>query len=1121
MMNSNPNQRKRVVIHLLVMFFLGVSLTASAREGSSVSLNFKNARVETVLKSISKQVGMDFVYSEQIVNVDRRVSIKVRGASLKTALQQLFKGTQVDFEVLNGKIYLEARKRESGEMPSPKPKSKPVPQTINVRGTVHDNSGEPIIGATVRMIGGSTAAITDMDGAFTIDVPADAQLEVSYIGFTTQRLSVKGRKSMAVTLLEDKKLLDEVVVVGYGSMKKSDLTGAVTVVGGQELASRQTTNLSLALQGAASGVTVTRTGGDPETVGSIRIRGITTISNADPLVIVDGVPGKLDLVNPDDVESLTVLKDAASASIYGARAAAGVIVITTKRAKSGVLDINYSYERTYEIPTELPDYVGARDYMLMANELKYNDNPSAGWWQAYTEDVVSNYARLNELYPDEYPNQDWSKAATKSHSTRQTHSVTLTGGNKTVRTLASFRYDTSDALYVNKNFRRYMIRVNNDVDINKYLSGHLDVNFKRSKSVAPVDAPWNSRRTPSIYAVKWSDGRWGDVKDGGNVLPRLYDGGSHTFWYNQLSGKAALDIKPLTGLKLSAVVAANYYFNKFKTMVKAVYYTKYAYPDDPKPMGGHNTTSLSEQRNDGYDLTYQLFANYDKQWGQHSLSAMVGYESYYNFSETESAGSDHLALTSFPYLDRGNSTYLSVGGNADQNAYRSFFGRLAYNYAGRYLVQANVRRDGSSRFAPGHRWGTFPSASVGYVISEEPWFKRLGCHWLSRLKLRASYGTLGNEQIGTNFPYQALLTIGETLLYTANGKQTLGTAAQYDYAVRDITWETTHTWDVGLEAAALDNRLWFNADIYQKNTRNMLMNLTIPRYIGFSNPKVNAGTMRTRGFDLELGWRDHAGAVGYSVSANLSDFISKITYLRGQDISSSAEKVNIEGSEFQEWYGYLSDGLFQTKEELAASPKTSDNVQVGDIKYKDISGPDGKPDGKISPEYDRVPLGGSLPRYTFGLHLTLDYKGFDLAATVQGVAKQNARISRAMVEPLADNWLNDPSILVGNYWSELNTDRENADVRYPRLSAKSADNNYAMSDYWLFNGRYLRMKNIILGYTLKAAWLKAASISKIRLYVSANDLFCLNGYPKGWDPETGGVGYPITMSLMVGASVEF
>ncbi|MGN1210837.1 MAG: TonB-dependent receptor [Candidatus Cryptobacteroides sp.] len=1099
--------RKLVIISVFAVF---AGLPAFAQK---VTLKFDDAKIQTVLSSIKQQTKLGLVYSDQILDINRKVSINVKDVELSEALAELFKGTETDFEIRNGKIYFIEKKSDSAAK-------------TDVKGTVTDQNGEPITGAFVHELGSPTnGATSDLDGHFSITVPSGASLEISFLGYQSAVVPVKGRNSLNISLVEDRELLDEVIVIGYGSMKRKDLTGATSVVSGAEVEGRKTTNLSLALQGATPGVMVTRSNGDPESTGSIRIRGITTISNADPLVIVDGVPGKLDLINPNDVESITVLKDAASASIYGARAASGVIVVTTKRANETSLDLNYSYEYNFEVPTELPEYVGAQDYMLMVNEISYNDNPSGGWWQNYTEDMVTNWLRLNASNPDKYPIANWQNAAFNKFASKQTHSILVSAGNKTIRTKASLRYDKSDGLYVNKDYNRIMARVNNDIEISKYVSAHFDVNFKRSKSVAPVDAPWYSRMTPPIYAIQWSDGRYADVKDGGNIMPRLLYGGTNTQWYNHLNGKFGIDIRPFEGFKISGVVAANMYFNKFKKFTKALTYTDYDYPDTPKQMSGHVTTKLDESRNDGYDITTQLFANYDKTINRHSISAMAGFESYYNFWESLGASRDRFATTSFPYIDRGNSTYQSTSGNADHNAYMSFFGRAAYNYAGRYLVQVNLRADGSSRFSKKYRWGYFPSASIGYVLTEEPFMKRIKQNWLSQLKIKASYGTLGNEQIGSTFPYQAEINVSEALLYGTNGPETFASAAQWNYAVEDITWETTKTWNVGVETAFFKNKFWLNADWFIKNTEDMLMNLTIPRYIGYSDPKVNAGTMSTKGFELEVGYRDHKGDFSWSVSANLSDFVSRITYLKGQDIGAENAKVNIEGGEFNEWYGYRCLGIYQTEADLEKYPaRLNSNVGLGDLIYEDISGPEGVPDGIISPEYDRELLGGSLPRFTYGLRLGFNWKGLDFSMTFQGVGKQNVRMTTAMIQPMKDNWYNHPAILKDNYWSALNTAEENATKAYPKISTKSASNNYAMSDFWIFNGAYLRMKNITLSYSIPGQLLEKAFgrvVKNIKVYASANDLFCLNKYPKGWDPEVSGIGYPITTSAMLGVSVTF
>lgn len=1110
-------------IGLFLLFVMIAQLHAENlySQNTVINLKLENATVEQVLDKIEKETDFSFLFTDKSVDIDWKVNVDVHDKNINELLDILFGGTNVQYRIVDKQIVLSNRPLLAEN----------VNQQKKISGKVIDANGDPVIGANVVEKGTTNGTITDMSGNFVLSVNPNAVLSVSYIGYVSKDIQVKDRSSFTISLEEDSELLDEVVVVGYGTMKKKDLTGAVGTLKGESLSARKTTQLSTALQGATSGVLVTRDNSAPGATASIKIRGVTTIGESSPLVIVDGVPGDINQVNPDDVESMSVLKDAASASIYGSRAAAGVIVITTKRAKENDLSLNYNFEYGWEMPTRLPEYVGAQRFMEMVNELRYNDNNAGGWYQTYSEDQVNNWIKNNATDPDAYPITDWQDEILKNSAPRQTHSINIAGGSKVVQTKASFRYDKTDGIYVNRNYERYMIRVNNDFKINKYIEAHLDVNFKRSKSEEPHRNPMDLqyRATPPIYAARWSNGMWGDVKDGENTLAMITDGGLKTSWYNRLGGKAAIDISPIEGLKISGVIAPTYNFDKVKSFRKQVPFT---YANDPNTvkgyMNGFTTTKLTENRNDSYDVTTQFFANYNKSFGQHDLSAMIGYEDYYAFWENLSASRDQYELMNFPYLDIGPENLRDNGGNAEEYAYRSFFGRIAYSYASRYLLQVNFRRDGSSRFAPDSRWANFPSLSAGWVVSEEQFMKNLNWNWLSFLKLRGSWGTLGNERITMTknsstvqnyYPYQSALNFGSALFYSGNSLNSLLSAAQQYYAVRNISWETTETWDIGLDANFLDGRLHFSGDFYKKKTKDMLLALEIPKFIGYDNPSVNTGNMHTTGYDLEIGWRDQVGDFRYSVSANLSDFISKMGNLGGTEFL--GEKVKMEGSQFDEWYGYISDGLFQTQEEVDNSPKLNNNVTVGDIKYKDISGPDGVPDGKISSEYDRVLLGGSLPRYMFGVNFSASYKGFDFSMMFQGVGSQNSRISRNMIEGLNTNWGGFPSILEGDYWSTNNTAAENAGVKYPRLTRNSVDANMSMSDYWMFNGRYLRMKNLTVGYTLPGVWTKKISMESVRFYLSGNDLFCLSKYPHGWDPEVSTTGYPITMSVLLGVSVNF
>ena len=1102
---------------------LSLSAFAANADAQQVSVTVSNAKVKTVLNSIADQTGLSLAYSAQVVDLNRKVSLNFVNTEVSEVLNAMFGNTAIGYEIKDGKIYLFKAAERTTALANQQKKI--------ITGTVVDPNGEAVIGANVVVKGTTNGTITDMDGKFSLEVPEGAMLLVSYIGYGDYETKVGNQSNLSITLKEDSKALDEVVVVGYGTMKKKDLTGAVGAVKGESLAARKTTQLSNALQGAVAGVTVTRDNSAPgATAGSIKVRGVTTIGDTSPLVIIDGIPGSINDVNPNDVESMSVLKDAASASIYGSRAAAGVIVITTKRAKENDLSLNYNFEYGWEMPTKLPQYVGAQRFLEMVNETRYNDNNSGGWYQTYSEDQVNNWLKYHETDPDAYPVEDWQDALLYSSAPRQTHSINIAGGSKVVKTKASFRYDQTDGLYINRDYERFMLRVNNDIQINKWMEAHLDVNFSRAKSEEPHRNPMELalRATPPIYAIRWTNGMWGDVKDGENPLAMITDGGTKTTWNNRIGGKAAIDITPIKGLKISGVIAPTYNFDKIKSFVKQVPYT---YANDPNTVKGYmaafSTTKLTEYRNDYYDVTTQFFANYNKTFGKHDLSVMVGYEDYYAFWENLNASRDQYELTGYPYLDIGPETYRDNSGNAEEYAYRSLFGRVTYNYDNRYLLQANFRRDGSSRFAPESRWANFPSFSAGWILSEEQFMKNLNWDWLSYLKLRGSWGTLGNERITdinnndkqNYYPYQSALNFNSALLYKGGVVTSVSTAAQQYYAVRNISWETTETWDIGLDANFLNSRLYFAFDYYKKNTRDMLIALEIPKFIGYDNPFVNTGKMQTKGYDLEIGWRDHIGDFSYSVSANLSDFVSKMGDLGGTEFL--GDQVKMEGSEFNEWYGYVSDGIFQTQEEVDNSPKLNNNVTVGDIKYVDISGPDGVPDGKISSEYDRVLLGGSLPRYMYGMNLSASYKGFDISMMLQGVGKQNARINREMVEGLKDNWTGFPAILEGNYWSVNNTEEENLNAKYPRLTRTNVEANMAMSDFWLFNGRYLRMKSLTVGYTLPSALTKKISMETVRFYVSGNDLFCISNYPYGWDPEVSVTGYPITMSVLLGVSVNF
>lgn len=1122
--------KKRISLWGVMSVFLMIPTTVFGEtvvswnaEENLFTVQATNSTVKDILNYIESHSDYVFVYAENVQKVlGNKVSISVVNREIDTILKELANKVKLDYKISGRQVIISMPKAE---------KIRQVPQSKNVKvmGNVADETGEVLIGASVMVKGTTVGTITDIDGNFSLDASKGATLQISYIGYISKEVTVDDRSSFNVILKEDSKTLEEVVVIGYGAVKKKDLTGAVAAVKGEDLAAKKTTTLSTALQGSVSGMTVSRDNSAPgASASSIRIRGITTMDNSDPLIIVDGIQcDNIDYVNSNDVESISVLKDAAAASIYGSKAAAGVILITTKRGSQSDLNMTYTGEFGWEIPTKQPDMVGVTRYLEMNNELLYNDNSTGGLFQLYTADQVKNWVNYNKTDPDNYPIVDWRDMMLKSSAPRQTHTLSISGGNKAVRTQASLSYDEVDGLYDGRGFQRYMFRANNDFTINKVISATLDVNVRHAKSKSTVYDPFDDmRKMPAIYPAVWSDGRIASGKSGANPYGLLLYGGNSVSRSTQVGGKAALTIKPLDGLSIQAIVAPFIYYQKSKKFRNAVSYTLM---DDPDTFGGYlegggvtySTNELTEGRNDNWHVTSQVIANYMKSFGKHDLTLMAGYENYVMKSETLSAGRDQYEFTQYTYLDVGPEDYMTNGGTGSEYTSNSFFGRIIYSYADRYLFQANVRHDGSSRFASQYRWGTFPSFSAGWVVSEEKFMKNSRMDWLSFLKLRASWGMLGNERIGDNyFPYMSLMTFGDALFYQNGEVVSSKTAAQRNLAVEDITWETTTSTDIGVDLGFFNNRFRITGDYYWKKTKDMLLSIEIPYSMGYSNPKNNAGKMSTKGFDIEVSWNDRINDFSYGISFNLSDFKSRIDYLRNSDIISSG-KVKREGVLFNEWYGYVCEGIYQTQEEVNNSATMNNQVTVGDLKYKDISGPDGVPDGEISQDYDRVPLGNSLPRFQYGGNINASYKGIDLSIAFQGIGKQNSYLYSAMVQPLRDNYGNIPAIIDGNYWSPFNTTEENAKAKYPRLTKVGIDNNYATSSHWIFNGAYFRLKNITLGYTLPKLWTMKAGIKKVRIYASASDLFCISNFPDGWDPEMGTSSYPITTSLVFGLSVNF
>lgn len=982
-----------------------------------------------------------------------------------------------------------------------------------IKGKVTDDQGIGLPGVTVLLKNSGKGVATNMEGEFSIQARIGDRLVISAVSFESEDILIDQRSTYNIQLKSAVSELEQVVVVGYGSSKKKDLTGAISTVTAEELSERKSVQVSDALQGAVAGVTVTRNGDAPGSGSTIRFRGITTIGDNNPLIIVDGVPNtNIDNINPDDIESITALKDAASASIYGSRAAAGVLLITTKRAKAGQASLSYSYDYGNIRPTQTPTYVDAVRYMQLFNEFSKNDGGASPFPQA----TIDSYSANNVSNPDVYPNTNWQDLILKESANRENHNLSFSLGSEKVRTRASIGYANTGGLYDNRFNKRYNAIINNDFDITNKLNANFDVSLVRSENQdinntfqqTPI---YDARLMPAIFPAVYQDGRLAPGKDGRNIYAQIKEGGYDRAINSRVVGRMAINFKPVDGLSITGQVAPSYVFSRNSDFSKVISFTD---PVDASKIINVNqaNTSLSEERPYSYVFNGQFLVNYLKSFNQvHNVEGLLGYEDNYNYSEYLSASRGSFALADYPYLDNGLLTLRDNNGGASEFALRSYFGRLKYNFKSKYLLQVNGRYDGSSKFNNDRRWAFFPSVSGGWVVTEENFLKSFTP--LTFLKLRASWGQAGNERIG-NYPYQANISFGNALFYS-NGIVTPQTSgSQVAYAVRDISWETQQTTNIGLDASFLDNRLSVAADIYQKKTKDILLQLDIPNYLGYNNPYQNAGIVSAKGWELTTNWTDNINSVRYNIGFNIADAKTNIDDLKGTQ--QLGDQANIEGGEFNSWYGYRSTGLYQNQADVDNSPKLNNNVKPGDVKYVDIDG-----DGKISSDNDKVLLGGSLPRYTFGINGRANYKNFDFSFVAQGVLKDLSRLNSVYVRPFLENFGNVPALIDGNFWSSNNTEAQNLSAQYPRLSRVSDGTNYQMSDYWLIDGKYLRVKNITLGYNVKSTSLSKFNIKGLRVYLAANDILTFSKFPKGADPETEAFSYPIVKTLLAGINLKF
>ncbi|WP_233276881.1 TonB-dependent receptor [Mucilaginibacter paludis] len=1070
---------------LTTIFLIAGALHCSAKAFSQkINLNETNSSLESVLGSISQQSGYVFFYDSKDVK-NKKVTVKLAGASLSEALEKCLENTLLSYKLMDKTIILQEKTSSNTQQK--------IQAAIPISGQVTDDKNLPLPGVTVKIKGSVTITVTDADGKFKIDAPnSNAVLVFSFIGFTTVELPATTGSAMNVHLVPDDNKLNEVVVVAYGTQKKVNLTGSVTSVSGNDLNWKPVGQVSTALQGMASGVTVTQSQGQPGSDQStIRIRGIGTLNNSNPLVLVDGVQTDINNVDANDIASVSVLKDAAASSIYGVRAANGVILITTKRGANGKTAVTYSNYFGWQSPTRLSKFVGAQEFMRLANLMYTNSGSGA----VYSDAQIAQYDNPNRdqnLYPDNY----WLKKILTGSGFQQQHSLAVSGGGEKNTYRFSTNYFNQDGLIKNMNYDRLTVRLNTDTKITKRLDFSADISANISNQVEPQGVSGSAWYQFGQGAVanplnvdKYTDGTWATLRGGQNPLRLQDEGGVYSYKKNLFIGNFKLNYQIIDGLTLTGTASDNYQSSYNSLHNKAFDYIQY----DTKKTLTIGQNDITKQYTGYWFQNYQGLINYKKTFGKHNLSFLAGASRLSENYDYLTAYRKDIPDGDLSEINAGSANTSTNSGTATEYLLISYFGRFNYSYDDKYLFEANIRRDGSSRFPKGSNYGWFPSFSAGWNLAKEEFMQDFS--GIQELKLRGSWGKLGNDNpLSTssavvNYPYQSTFSYNNS--YPFGG--TLNTAAsQSVYVNNGLTWETTTMADIGFDLGILNNQLTFTFDYYNKNTDNILYALPIPASVGFTAAYQNAGSMNNKGYEFSVNYKGKIGSdFKYSVGGNISDVKNKITDLKGTDYLTTDNNNNtfgyVTGQPIGSYYGYQVEGIFQSAAQVASHAKQTTGTAAGDLIYKDQNG-DGVIDSK-----DRVYLGSNIPRYTFGFNLSANYKGFDFATLLQGVGKVD--VSTLVMERA-------PTSTDGNFkasqedsWTPTNTD-----ASYPRLTTSTQ--NYQASSFWIKSGSYLRVKSMQLGYNFEPALISKLHLSKLRFYVSGQNMFTFSKLPNDIDPES-------------------
>ena len=1072
-------------------------------------------------------------------------------------------------------------------------------QNRTVTGKVLDSQGVPIPGVAVILDGTTTGTMTLDDGSFSLKVPAgDQVLTFSTLGYAERKVTVPGtQNSVEVVLEEDNMLLQETVVVGYGTQKKVNLTGAVTAVDSKSLENRTAHSLSTMLQGSVPGLNITTSSGNPGSTGSLNIRGVTSINDADPLVLIDGAIGSIDRVNPNDVESISVIKDAAAAAVYGARAAYGVILVTTKSGadKEGKATVRYSGRWGWEEPTTSTDYE-TRGYWSVYTVDKFWQAGGLGKYTTYNDyDMAQLLARVNDVTENParpwvveeirngrnqwiyYCNTDWYHELFTDRHSATTQSVSVSGGNKNVRYFLSGGYDRQNGIVRTRPdvFTKYNLRSKIDIKINKFMRLSNNTSFYSSTYDFPGSGNiqdvfrYASRHALASFPLKNPDGSWVygtpmisgsyNVANGRHIVYGM-DSQKNIQKRNDFSNTTQLVVTPVRPWSITANFTYRLYQNQNTTRTTPWSWRRYPGADLEWYTTGAGLDELTEGITTYNYLAGNVFTNYEDTFADaHHVTLMAGMNLEEWKSKAVSASGQNLLSETLNDLnlvgiDAATGVPITnVGGGQNSYGLIGFFGRINYDYKGRYLFEASARYDGSSRFAEGHRWGFFPSASVGWRISEEPFFAPLR-RTVNNLKLRASYGSLGNQNVGY-YDYLRIISIADYAYTFGEGSSLPKKATLSAPVAGDLTWETSQQYNVGVDVAALGNKLEFTAEAYIRDTKNMLTaGAKLPAVYGASSPKMNNADLRTKGFELSLSWRDGFKLLGkpfsYSIKGTLSDFRSYITKYDNNPNHLLSDYY--EGMRIGDIWGYEVTGFFATDQEaqdyynnvcntenLIGSSRMVGGTLAGDLIYVDKNDNKELDYGKntLEDHGDLINLGNSLPSLQYGITASLSWLGFDVSAFFQGTGDHYwypAKMNMTFWGPYSYSYT---SFLQRDFikrcWAE---DNPNAYFPRPRPYSSTGGELKLTNSKYLQNIRYLRLKNLTVGYTIPESITGKVGLDKVRVYFTGENLHYwspLKANTRYVDPESAftrvtssndvgdAMAYPWQKTIMFGLDITF